>query len=95
MWGQYAGSIRCYQSSKNGARVLHYGAYGPIKPIVEKYTGSISNSTEVQDILDGIKTEPRIDLVPEDLSAFAPISVDMLEEHLKEKSDLMSPFEVE
>lgn len=66
-----------------------------IQPIVEKYAGPMHRSEEIENILTGVKTESGMDFLPENLSSLASISFDLVEEHLKEKVELMSPLEVD
>ena len=68
---------------------------GIIQPIVDKFTGASHKSAEVEKILNDVKGESRMDFLPENLSSMASVSFDLLEEHLKEKAELMSPYEVE
>ena len=68
---------------------------GIIQPIVDKFTGTSHKSAEVEKILNDVKTESRMDFLPDNLSSLALVSFDLLEEHLKEKAELMSPYEVE
>jgi alkylhydroperoxidase/carboxymuconolactone decarboxylase family protein YurZ len=68
---------------------------GTIQPIVEKFAGPSHKSAEIERILNHVKTESGMDFLPENLSSLASVSFNLLEEHLKEKAELMSPFEVE
>ncbi len=67
---------------------------GTIEPIVEKFTGLSNRSAEKDKILAHVKQESGMDFLPENLSSMASISFNLLEEHLKERAELMSPFEV-
>lgn len=68
---------------------------GSILPVVEEFNGSLSKSTETEKILNNVKAESGMDFLPDNLSSLASLSFDLLEEHLKEKSELMASFEVE
>lgn len=68
---------------------------GTIQPIVEKFTGSSQKSDEIDKILSHVKTQSGMDFLPENLVSLASVSFNLFEEHLKEKAELMSPFEVE
>lgn len=68
---------------------------GTIQPIAEKFAGPSHKSTEIEKILNHVKAESGMDFIPENLSFLASVSFDLLDEHLKEKAEIMSPFEVE
>ena len=68
---------------------------GTILPIVEKFNGPLSKSAETEKILNNVKAESGMDFLPENLGSLASLSFDLLEEHLKEKAELMTSFEVE
>ncbi len=71
---------------------------GSIEPIVEKFTGPSSRSSEIdkiKKILDHVKQESGMDFVPENLSSLATVSFNLLEEHLKEKAELLTPFGID
>ncbi len=68
---------------------------GTIQPIVEKFSGPLRNGAETEKILNNVKTESGMDILPDNLGSLASRSFDILEEHLKEKIELMTSFEVE
>lgn len=68
---------------------------GVIQPVIEKYTDTSNKSAEIEKILALVKEESKMDFLPENLSSLASVSFNLLEEHLKEKAELMSPFEVD
>lgn len=68
---------------------------GSIEPILEKFLGPSHKSAEIEKILSHVKAESGMDFLPENLNSLASVSFNLLEEHLKEKAELMSPFEVE
>ena len=60
--------------------------------IFEKSFHPPEKREEVEIIINNIKKESGLDAVPETLSALSRISFDLFSEHLKEKSELMSPL---
>ncbi len=68
---------------------------GVIQPVIEKYASPSHKGAEVGKILAHVKAESKMDFLPENLSSLASVSFNLLEEHLKEKAELLSPFEVD
>ena len=52
-------------------------------------------SPEVEKILDKVKKESGMGFLPDNLDAISKISFDILNEHLKEKIELLSPYKLE
>ena len=52
-------------------------------------------SPEVEKILDKVKKESGMGFLPDNLDAISRISFDILNEHLKEKIELLSPYNLE
>lgn len=68
---------------------------GTIRSVVEKFDGPSKESEEIERILTHVKEESRMNFLSENIISLAHVSFNLLEEHLKEKSELLSPLEVE
>jgi len=65
-----------------------------IYPVVEKnFPQPVSQ--EVEKILNKVKKESGMGFLPENLNAVSRISFDILNEHLKEKTELLSPYKLD
>ncbi|EQB69329.1 MAG: hypothetical protein AMDU5_GPLC00004G0299 [Thermoplasmatales archaeon Gpl] len=63
-----------------------------ILPVVQKRNVKASDDVEIKKILAKIQSESHMESLPEDLVSLSSISFGLLDEHLKEKSELLSPF---
>jgi len=55
----------------------------------------LQENTEIKNILSNVKETSGMDFIPGTLSSLALVSPDILKEHLKEQSELMSPYKVD
>lgn len=65
-----------------------------IYPVIEKNFQQPVN-LEIEEILNNVKKESGMEFLPENLKAVSRISFDILNEHLKEKMELLSPYKLD
>ncbi|MHB1709138.1 MAG: hypothetical protein ACYCT2_06670 [Thermoplasmataceae archaeon] len=65
-----------------------------IYPVIEKNIQQ-PVSQEVKKILDNVRRESGMEFLPENLHAVSRVSFDLLNEHLKEKMELLSPYRLD
>ena len=63
-----------------------------ILPVVQNKNGKATEDIEIKKILGKIQSESHMDSLPDDLVSLSSVSFGLLEEHLKEKAELLSPF---
>lgn len=63
-----------------------------IVPIMERHSGKKNSPDEVNKVIENIKKESGFNSIPLSLESTAMLSIDMVSEHMKEKTELLSPF---
>ncbi len=63
-------------------------------PIIEKNVNINGNNVEIKNIISRVKAQTGMQVLPDNLMALSKFSFDLFSEHLKEKSELMSPFKL-
>jgi hypothetical protein len=66
-----------------------------IEPIIAANTKNMAKNGEVKKILENIKSQSGMDDLPENLVSLSNVSFDLFQEHLKEKTELLSPLMVD
>ena len=66
-----------------------------IEPVIAANTKNMAKNGEVKKILENIKSQSGMDDLPENLVSLSNVSFDLFQEHLKEKTELLSPLMVD
>ncbi len=65
-----------------------------ILPVVQNKSAMSSNDIEIKKIMGKIQSESHMKSLPDDIVSLSSVSFSLLEEHLKEKAELLSPFAI-
>ncbi len=68
---------------------------GDTLPVIEKHREVSGENREMNRIMENLRKESKSDQLPESLVSLSKISFNLFSEHLKEKSELMTPTKLD